>query len=82
VEDDDQPDVKEMMKKKKRVFEAPKPQNFYHLEYYLVPEEEELVKTDIVTYGMAAKLFMERHDAKLIKTWQDGEVTWIAWAHK
>ncbi|XP_076468773.1 uncharacterized protein LOC143299450 isoform X2 [Babylonia areolata] len=81
VEDEDQPDLKDLLKKKKRVFEAPRAQNYYHVEYYLIPEDDELMKTDIVTYGMAAKLYMERHDARVIKTWQDGDVTWIAWAH-
>ncbi|XP_070192982.1 uncharacterized protein [Littorina saxatilis] len=81
VEDEDQPDLKDLLKKKKRVFEAPRAQNYYHVEYYLIPGEDELMKTDIVTYGMAAKLYMERHDARVIKTWQDGELTWIAWAH-
>ncbi|KAL8603356.1 hypothetical protein ACOMHN_039719 [Nucella lapillus] len=81
VEDEDQPDLKDILRKKKRVFEAPRAQNYYHAEYYLIPEEDELIKTDVVTYGMAAKLYMERHDARVIKTWQDGEITWIAWAH-
>lgn len=82
VEDEDQPDLKDLLRKKKRVFEAPRAQNYYHVEYYLIPGEDELMKTDIVTYGMAAKLYMERHDARVIKTWQDGELTWIAWAHR
>ncbi|XP_067683346.1 uncharacterized protein [Haliotis asinina] len=81
VEDDCQPDIKEMLRKKKRVFEAPRAQNYYHVEYYLLPDEEELTKTDIVTYGMAAKIYMERHDPRVIKTWQDGDITWIAWAN-
>ena len=82
VEDEDQPDLKDLLRKKKRVFEAPRAQNYYHVEYYLIPGDDELMKTDIVTYGMAAKLYMERHDARVIKTWQDGELTWIAWAHR
>lgn len=82
AEDEESPDLKDMQKKKKQVFEAPRPQNYYHIEYYLIPEDSELMKTDIVTYGVAAKLYMERHDARVIKTWQDGELTWIAWAHR
>ncbi|XP_025106751.1 uncharacterized protein LOC112571726 isoform X2 [Pomacea canaliculata] len=81
AEDEESPDLKDMKKNKKQVFEAPRPQNYYHIEYYLIPEDSELMKTDIVTYGVAAKLYMERHDARVIKTWQDGELTWIAWAH-
>ncbi|XP_053378149.1 uncharacterized protein LOC123529262 isoform X2 [Mercenaria mercenaria] len=82
VDDDDQPDINDLLKKKKRVFEAPRAQNYYHLEYYLVPEKDELMKTDVVTYGMGAKIYMERHDPVVKKTWHDGEVTWIAWTQK
>lgn len=82
VDDEDAPDIKELIKKKKRVFEASRAQNYYHLEYYLVPDSSELVKTDVVTYSMAAKIYMERHDPKVLKTWTDGEITWVAWSHR
>ena len=82
VEDEDAPDIRDLIKKKKRVFEASKAQNYYHLEYYLVPDSSELVKTDVVTYSMAAKIYMERHDPKVLKTWQDGDITWVAWSHR
>lgn len=82
VDDDDQPDIHDLLKKKKRVYEAPKAQNYYHLEYYLVPDNEELMKTDVVTYGMGAKVFIEKQDPFVKKTWHDGEVTWIAWTQK
>lgn len=81
-EDPDIPDLKDLMKKKKRVFEAPRAQNYYHLEYYLLPDDIEPIKTDVVTYGIAAKIYMERHDPRVLKTWQDGEVTWVAWTHR
>ncbi|KAH9498633.1 hypothetical protein Btru_007870 [Bulinus truncatus] len=64
----------------KRTVESPRPQNYYHLEYYLLPDVD-VMKTDVVTYGVACKIFMERHDAKVIKTWQEGDITWFAWAH-
>lgn len=82
VEDDEQPDINDLVKKKKRVFEAPRAQNYYHLEYYLVPGPDELMKTDVVTYGMGAKIYMERNDPIVKKTWHDGEVTWIAWSQR
>uniref|UniRef100_A0A2C9LTV0 DUF4550 domain-containing protein n=1 Tax=Biomphalaria glabrata TaxID=6526 RepID=A0A2C9LTV0_BIOGL len=65
----------------KRTVDSPRAQNYYHLEYYLLPEEDAM-KTDVVTYGVACKIFMERHDAKVIKTWQEGDITWFAWAHR
>ncbi|RUS70710.1 hypothetical protein EGW08_021530 [Elysia chlorotica] len=88
TEHDDQPDLKEMLKK--RLIEAPRAQNYYHLEYRLLPPEapgpgttgdEELSKTDVVTYGVACKVYMDRYDARVVKTWQEGDITWFSWAH-
>ena len=67
---------------KKRVIEAPRAQNYYHLEYKLLPDDDELMKTDVVSYGVACKVYMERHDPRVVKTWQDGDVTWFSWAHR
>ncbi|XP_052781235.1 uncharacterized protein LOC128217855 isoform X2 [Mya arenaria] len=82
VDDEDQPDINDLVKRKKRVFEAPRAQNYYHLEYYLVPGPDEVMKTDVVTYGPGAKIYMERHDPFIKKTWHEGDVTWIAWTQK
>ncbi|CAL1542846.1 unnamed protein product [Lymnaea stagnalis] len=65
----------------KRTIDSPRAQNYYHLEYYLLPDDVEPMKIDVVTYGVAVKVFMEKQDAKVIKTWQDGDITWFAWAH-
>ncbi|KAL5013481.1 hypothetical protein ScPMuIL_007751 [Solemya velum] len=75
------PDQDKTRQARKRMFEAPRAQNYYHFEYCLVPDEEEVIKTDVVTYGLAAKIYMERHDPKVIRTWQNGDVTWVAWSH-
>jgi len=66
---------------RRRVYEAPKPQHYFHLEYKLLPDDTETVKTDIVTYGVAAKIYMET-DSKVLKTWKEGGKTWIAWTHR
>ena len=66
-------------KKKKRIMEAPKAHGYYHLEYTLLPEDDDIVKTDLVTFGIAAKIYTEKHEPKVIKTWQDGNMTWVAW---
>ncbi|XP_033746510.1 uncharacterized protein LOC117331748 isoform X3 [Pecten maximus] len=76
--DEDQPDIKDMVKKEKRMIEKPRPQRWYHIEYYLLPDEEELIKSDIVSYGPAVKIFTE-HDSKVLRTWQEGDLTWISW---
>jgi hypothetical protein len=68
--------------RKKRIMEAPRVQNLYHLEYTLVPDDtDQTVKTDLVSFGVAAKIFTERQEAKVIKTWQEGDQTWVAWTH-
>lgn len=68
--------------RRRRNVEAPRAQNLYHLEYSLVPDEpDQTVRTDLVSFGVAAKIFTEKQDAKVIKTWQENDQTWVAWTH-
>ena len=69
------------MKEKRKLFEAPKPQYYYHLEYKLFPTDTEPVKADVVTYGVAAKIYSES-DSKVLTTWRDGDKTWVTWTHR
>lgn len=69
------------MKGKRKLFEAPKPHYYYHLEYKLFPNDPDPVKADVVTYGVAAKIYSES-DSKVLKTWCDGEKTWVTWTHR
>ena len=71
----------EALKGRRKLFEAPKPRYYYHLEYKLFPTDTEPMKADVVTYGVAAKIYSES-DSKLLKTWQDGEKTWVTWTHR
>ena len=60
---------------------APKAQNLYHMEYQLVPDDPSTTtRIDLVSYGTAAKLFTEKQEAKVIKTWIDNDQTWVAWS--
>lgn len=79
--DDDGPKVEELLRRKKRIVEAPKANGYYHCQYYLLPDDEEPTKTDVVTFGMAAKIYTES-ESKVLKTWQEGDQTWIAWSHR
>ncbi len=47
-----------------------------------MPDDPEPVKTDVVTFGVAAKIYTARHEPKVIKTWIDGNVTWVAWTDR
>jgi len=68
-------------KGKRKLFEAPKPHHYYHLEYKLFPNDPDPVKADVVTYGVAAKIYTES-DSKVLKTWRDGDRTWVTWTHR
>jgi hypothetical protein len=46
-----------------------------------MPDDLEPVKTDVVMYGVAAKIYNE-NDSKVLKTWKEGEKIWIAWTQK
>lgn len=82
LDDANQSDAGDILKAKKRTLEAPKAQNFYHLEYTIFPDADDLVKTDVVTFGMGAKIYLERQDPLVKKVWREGEITWIAWSQK
>lgn len=69
------------LKEKRKLFEAPKPHYYYHLEYKLFPSDPDPVKADVVTYGVAAKIYSES-DSKVLKTWHDGDRTWVTWTHR
>ena len=71
----------EALKGKRKLFEAPKPHYYYHLEYKLFPTDTEPMKADVVTYGVAAKIYSES-DSKVLKTWREGGKTWVTWTHR
>lgn len=52
------------------------------MEYYLLPTDVDPNKTDITLFGIAAKIYPEKQDAKVMKTWTEGNKTWIAWAQR
>jgi len=58
--------------------ELPQVQNYFHCQYKLLPDDKDYVKTDVVTFGMAAKMYGDS-DSKVLRTWLDGNKTWVAW---
>ena len=79
---DDSPMIEASKKGRKlAIYEAPKAQNYFHLEYKLLPDDIEPVKTDVVMYGVAAKIYNE-NDSKVMKTWKEGNKIWIAWTQR
>ncbi|KAG8556830.1 hypothetical protein GDO81_018220 [Engystomops pustulosus] len=64
----------------KKVIEAPKAQKYFHFEYFLLPEDTEPTKVDVVMFGVVAKLYMEQ-ETRLLKPWQENEKIWLTWSH-
>ncbi len=77
-------DVKEIIQEsstnKPRATEGPKPQNFYKFEYQLMPDDPEPIQADLVTYKVAAKLFPEKSEPRIIKSWEHENKIWIIWS--
>jgi hypothetical protein len=45
----------------------------------LTSNDQEPTITEIVTYKIAAKIFPEKEEAKLMKTWETESQIWVAW---
>ncbi|XP_067854781.1 uncharacterized protein cfap92 isoform X2 [Heptranchias perlo] len=80
------PHVKEGDRKKERrwsksmkTMEASKPHKYYHIEWSLLPNAEP-TKIDLVTFGLAAKVYAE-HYSQILKPWHDGEQMWFVFSY-
>lgn len=56
----------------------PQVQNYFHCEYKLLPDDRDVIKSDLVTFGMAAKMYTE-NETKVLRTWLEANKTWVAW---
>ncbi|XP_043934019.1 uncharacterized protein KIAA1257 homolog [Protopterus annectens] len=75
------PKSKRKLKHFKGVLEAPRAQSYYHIEYLLLPDDPEPMKIDVVSFGQVAKIYME-NETKILKSWSENDLTWLAWTHK
>ena len=74
------------MNKRKKASEAPKPLQYFHYSYHLIPPEEgdEESAADVVTFSNAAKVYGKgaiSSDNPGVKTWREGDKTWFAFQH-
>ncbi|XP_037379761.2 uncharacterized protein CFAP92 isoform X2 [Talpa occidentalis] len=56
-----------------------KSRRFYHIEYFLLPDDTEPKKVDMVLFPMVAKVFLDS-GVKTVKLWQEGHKVWVSWA--
>ncbi|XP_069353827.1 uncharacterized protein CFAP92 [Eulemur rufifrons] len=56
-----------------------KMRHFYHLEYFLLPGDEEPKEVDVVVFPAVAKVFLES-GVKTVKPWREGDKLWVSWA--
>jgi hypothetical protein len=65
----------------RKKMEAPRAQQFLHCEYLIFPGDLKPVQTDIVLHGrVAAKIFTDQLDAKIVQAWSHGDATWVSWS--
>uniref|UniRef100_A0A8C0IYK6 Cilia and flagella associated protein 92 (putative) n=1 Tax=Chelonoidis abingdonii TaxID=106734 RepID=A0A8C0IYK6_CHEAB len=58
----------------------PKMRRYYHIEYFLLPDDVEPRKLDLVLFGVVAKLFAEC-ESKVVKPWFENDQIWVSWNH-
>ena len=66
---------------RKQLLDNPKQQHFLHCEYDLLPDGN-ITKVDVVSYGIATRIFNEKQEPSLLKTWQEEEKTWLTFAFR
>ena len=65
--------------KRKRVYDAPKPSCYFHMEYQVLPGQP-VYKTDVVTFGVVSKIYTDV-DSRVVKTFQEGANISYGWKH-
>ncbi|XP_074862004.1 uncharacterized protein CFAP92 [Carettochelys insculpta] len=75
--------LSEQQRKKSNVgkdADIPKMRRYYHIEYFLLPDDTEPRKLDLVLFGVVAKLFVEC-ESKVVKPWFENDQIWVSWNH-
>nr|XP_008258563.2 uncharacterized protein CFAP92 isoform X2 [Oryctolagus cuniculus] len=57
---------------------AVKAHRFCHIEYFLLPDDTEPKKVDLVIFPAVAKVFLES-GVKIVKLWEEGDRVWVSW---
>ncbi|NP_001414769.1 uncharacterized protein CFAP92 isoform X2 [Rattus norvegicus] len=70
------PDKKKAAKSENR---AGKARQFYHIEYFFLPDDIEPKIVDIVVFPNVAKVFLDS-GIKTVKPWKDDDKFWVSWS--
>ncbi|XP_023372725.1 uncharacterized protein KIAA1257 homolog [Otolemur garnettii] len=57
-----------------------KHRQFYHIEYFLLPDDGEPKVVDMVVFPTVAKVFLDS-GIKTVKPWPEGDKMWVSWTH-
>ncbi|XP_034514752.1 uncharacterized protein KIAA1257 homolog [Ailuropoda melanoleuca] len=57
---------------------AAKARRYYHVEYFLLPDDAEPKKVDMVVFPMVAKVFLDS-GVKTVRPWHEGDKVWVSW---
>ncbi|XP_045668250.1 uncharacterized protein KIAA1257 homolog isoform X1 [Ursus americanus] len=57
---------------------AAKVRRYYHVEYFLLPDDAEPRKVDMVVFPMVAKVFLDS-GVKTVRPWHEGDKVWVSW---
>ncbi|XP_049497040.1 uncharacterized protein CFAP92 isoform X1 [Panthera uncia] len=57
---------------------ASKQRCYYHMEYFLLPDDAEPKKIDMVVFPTVAKLFLDS-GVRTVRPWQEGDKIWVSW---
>uniref|UniRef100_A0A8D2CUI7 Cilia and flagella associated protein 92 (putative) n=1 Tax=Sciurus vulgaris TaxID=55149 RepID=A0A8D2CUI7_SCIVU len=52
---------------------------FYHMEYFLLPDDQEPKSVEMVLFPGMVKVFLDS-GVKTIKPWQEGDKVWVSWS--
>ncbi|KAF6094487.1 hypothetical protein HJG60_007225 [Phyllostomus discolor] len=52
--------------------------NFYHIEYFPLPDDKEPKKVDVVVFPTTVKVFLDS-GVKTVKPWHEGDKVWVSW---
>uniref|UniRef100_A0A8C6H417 Cilia and flagella associated protein 92 n=1 Tax=Mus spicilegus TaxID=10103 RepID=A0A8C6H417_MUSSI len=73
------PNVPDKKKSAKTETRTGKARQFYHIEYFFLPDDIEPKIVDIVVFPNVAKVFLES-GTKTVKPWRDDDKVWVSWS--